>query len=182
MLNKREFRTWLNSRDEKLNPNADEIIVQHVLELSEYKQAKCILFYLSIGHEVNTYQLIEQAFFDGKRVCVPRCYEGGMMDAVEIFSLSDLKRGMYGILEPDANDLAIDPKELELIFVPGMAFDRARNRLGRGAGYYDRFLERAEDAVAVGICRSTRLFDEIPHEPHDKKVDYLVTENETICN
>lgn len=180
MNEKREFRAKLKALEETREPVADAMIMRRVRGLSEYQKAACVLLYLSIGHEVDTYQLIEQAFSDGKRVCVPRCYTEGIMDAVEISSLSELNPGMYGILEPDVNAPAFDAGQLDLILVPAMAFDRARNRLGRGAGYYDRFLERAEQAVTVGVCRSTRLFDCVPHEPHDKKVDILITEHEVI--
>ena len=180
MNDKREFRAKLKTQEEIQNPAADAMIAQRVCDLSEYRQATCILFYLSIGHEVDTYQLIEKAFSDGKRVCVPRCYAGGLMDAVEISSLSDLSPGMYGILEPNANAPAFAANQLDFVLVPGVASDRDRNRLGRGAGYYDRFLERAEQAFTVGVCRSDRLFDRVPHEVHDKKVDVLITELEVI--
>ncbi len=179
-MDKKAFRKWLKARHEDANPAADAVIVQRFLWRAEYKNAKCILFYLSIGYEVDTYQLIKQALSDGKRVCVPRCYENGIMDAVEIVSLNALKPGMYGILEPDATAPAIYPNDLDLILVPGMAFDRERNRLGRGAGYYDRYLEQTKRAATIGVCRSSRLFDAIPYEPHDRKVDVLITELEVI--
>jgi len=180
MQDKREFRAWLKAQPDVNDRTADAVITQRVLDLSEYKQATYVFLYLSIGYEVDTYQLIKCAFSDGKRVCVPRCHAGGVMDAVEISSVSDLQPGMYGILEPDETLPAIDPEKLDFILVPGMAFDRMRNRLGRGAGYYDRFLDRAKDAVTVGVCRSARLFDMIPFESHDKKVDFLITEKETL--
>lgn len=180
MQTKQEFRAKLKARADAVDRSADAIITERVLNLDSFKRANCILAYISIGYEVDTYRLIECALSIGKRVCVPRCYVGGVMDAVEIFSISDLKPGMYGIPEPDADSPAVDPSELDFILVPGMAYDRARNRLGRGAGYYDRFLERSQQATTVGVCRGNRLFDAIPHEAHDKQVDFVVTEHEML--
>ena len=73
-----------------------------------------------------------------------------------------------------------DPCELDLVIVPGVAFDRKKNRLGRGKGYYDRFLEQAKNAKTIGICKSDRLFDHVPTDAHDRKMDALITETEIL--
>lgn len=162
------------------NSFEDDAIIARVLELPIYQSAQCMLLYLSVGHEVNTANLIDNALKSGKRVCVPRCFAGGVMDAVEISRIDDLVPGRFNIPEPRKELLPINPQELDLIVVPGMAFDRNRNRLGRGAGYYDRFLERADHAVTIGICRSTRLFDSVPVDSHDNQMDVLVTAREVM--
>ena len=89
-----------------------------------------------------------------------------------------MKQGAFGIWEP-ADDTAVDPSLLEWIVVPGVAFDRRMNRLGRGKGYYDRLL-RQTPARKIGICYGLQLVDEIPAEPHDIQMDLIITENDII--
>lgn len=177
---KQKFRAALKAKAEMADHAADEVIAEKFFGLAEYRKATCVLLYLSVGYEVDTYQIVKNALAENKRVCVPRCLGGGVMHAVEITSLEELEPGMYGILEPPKEAPMILPKQLDLILVPGMAFDRSRNRLGRGAGYYDRYLEQAPQAVTVGICRTSRLFDTVPCELHDRAVDILITEREVV--
>lgn len=177
---KTEFRRMLKARGNRPCAVSDHTIVNRVISHEWYQKSACVMLYLSIGHEVDTCELLSHAWNVGKRVFVPRCHAGGIMDAVEIFSRDDLQRGMFDILEAKAELPAADPTILDLIIVPAMAFDREKNRLGRGAGYYDRFLEQAYRAKTIGICRSDRLFDTVPCEEHDCKMDALITENEIL--
>lgn len=177
---KAEFRRMLKAQKTRVDAAADKTIIDRLISHEWYQAATCVMLYLSIGHEVDTNRLLDHALGAGKRVFVPRCHADGIMDAVEIFERNDLQSGMFGILEPKA-DLTQAPHDaIELIIVPGMAFDREKNRLGRGAGYYDRFLDRACSAKTIGICRNDRLFAQIPCEPHDHKMDALITEIEIL--
>ena len=177
---KSEFRAMLKTRGTNPNTVADETIVGHVIGHTWYQDAERVMLYLSIGHEVDTKRLLAHAFSAGKRVFVPRCLPNGIMDAVEIFGQDDLQTGMYGILEPKSQLPKGSPHELDLIVVPGVAFDRMKNRLGRGKGYYDRFLEQADHAKTIGICRNDRVFDAVPVDAHDRKMDAVITENEIL--
>jgi 5-formyltetrahydrofolate cyclo-ligase len=97
-----------------------------------------------------------------------------------VHSLADLEEGYMGILEPPENEL-VAPKDLDMIFVPGLAFDRNGERLGRGAGYYDRLLAEPDiRAVLCGVCYDVQVMDCVPHEPRDHRVDMLVTESELL--
>jgi len=175
---KAEFRRMLKARETRSDAAADRVITNRVVAHKWYQSAACVMLYLSIGHEVDTSGLLDHALNAGKRVFVPRCHADGIMDVVEIFGRDDLQSGMFGISEPKPHLSKANPHELDLVIVPAMAFDRGKNRLGRGKGYYDRFLEQASRAKTIGICRSDRLFDTVPFEEHDRKMDALITEYE----
>jgi hypothetical protein len=89
-----------------------------------------------------------------------------------------LKQGAFGIWEP-GDTRETDPGSIDWIIVPGVAFDKKLNRLGRGKGYYDKLLVQTS-ATKIGICYELQLFDEIPAEPHDIKMDFIITENNII--
>ncbi len=177
---KYEFRHMLKTREIRADAKADTVISNCVIEHAWYQTSVCVMLYLGIGHEVDTQRLLEHALAHGKRVFVPRCHADGVMDAVEIFGKDDLQSGMFGILEPKDSLKKANPCELDLVIVPGVAFDRKKNRLGRGKGYYDRFLEQAKHAKTIGICRNDRLFDQVPTDAHDRKMDALITETEIL--
>lgn len=183
-MNKKEMRAFVRTRiseipeDKRLSEDA--AIYENVMSLSELESAKNIFAYVGIGCEVSTDALIEKLISDGKRVYVPLCHGKGEMDAVYIPSLDFLKPGRYGIPEPHSCDEKAFPEELDVIIVPGVAFGLDGTRLGRGAGYYDRFLSRAETAKKIALCREATLFETVPTEPHDEKVDIVVSERRVI--
>ena len=90
--------------------------------------------------------------------------------------------GFFGILEPEVAVYpeSVPPEQIDLIFVPGVAFDRQGNRLGHGRGFYDRLLARCVSAVKIGLGFSFQLVDDLPREPHDVLLDAMITENETL--
>lgn len=180
MCKKKELRRTLRTIPGGKDLAREQQIRAQMLGHPWYREAACVMGYLSIGYEVEIFPVLKAALASGKRVFVPRCYEGGVMDAVEIFGPEDLEAGMFGILEPKAERKVENPEVLDLIFVPGMAFDRDCNRLGRGAGYYDRFLERASNAKTIGICVSERVLQQVPTDLYDRKMDALITENGLI--
>lgn len=87
-----------------------------------------------------------------------------------------LKPGPFGILEPKADGIEVPKNEIDLIIVPGVAFDKDKNRMGRGRGFYDRLLSTL-NAPKVGICFGFQLIPQVPVEPFDKKMDYVITED-----
>ncbi len=157
-------------------------------ETRAWAEARVILCFLSMPHELDTEPLIAAAWAWGRRVAVPRI-EG---DDIRFLSLprdqGDLPRDRWGIPVPRADwePLVLQRGMRILVAVPGLAFDRARNRLGRGKGYYDRFLKKARAALdgevtAVGVCLSEQLVDEVPHTDRDQALDGVVTERESIA-
>ena len=90
-----------------------------------------------------------------------------------------LAKGAYGILEPGADCPRVEPEEIDLILVPGTAFDVRGHRIGQGGGYYDRYLNRTR-AVRVGVCHDFALLSAVPSEAHDARMDIVVTPGSTV--
>jgi len=155
-------------------------ICEHVLSWPLYQKAETIMCYLALPDEPQTDALVRAALAGGKQVCVPclRKQEFGVMDAAAINDLDDLEVGRLGLKEPrKKNRRLVDPQAIDLILVPGVAFDNAGNRLGRGAGYYDRFLARATSATLAGMLWQFQIVDAIPATGHDIPMEYLITED-----
>lgn len=145
-----------------------------------YIKAKVILSYLSMPEEPQTDELIVNAIQLNKIICVPRllsCY--GYMEAVRLYSLKDAVIGeKLGLRQPDLRKSeTVSPDSIDLILVPGVAFDLKGNRLGMGAGYYDRFLPSAQNAIFAGIAWDFQIVSSVPNEDHDIALDFLVTES-----
>ncbi|MEG2857710.1 MAG: 5-formyltetrahydrofolate cyclo-ligase [Clostridia bacterium] len=165
----------MNALMQEEKESSDCKILEDVLKLEEYKAAKTIFTYLSVGCEVDTRRLIEQALQDGKRVAIPRVISRGEMEAVLITGKDELVAGQYDI--PTARDGAqvIPPSEIELAVVPAVAFDVRGNRLGHGGGYYDRYLSNTR-AFMLGLARDCQIVEEIPAQMHDVPVDSVVSD------
>jgi 5-formyltetrahydrofolate cyclo-ligase len=140
--------------------------------------------YIDVRTEVRTRQHLPKLLASDKRIIVPYCVD----DVLDLFLLEDMDElsiGMYKILEPkpelrDVPGKRVDVKELDLIMVPGVAFDRRGARMGHGFGYYDKLLEHARgDAPLVALAFECQLFPEIPTQAHDIFMDKLITERET---
>lgn len=158
-----------------------EIICQRFAELPEYQAAQTVMFYVDVRAEVRTRHYLPTALEHGKRIVVPYCVDGEL----ELFHLEDMQElavGMYKILEPrpELRELPrkrIDVAELDLIMVPGVAFDRSGARMGHGFGYYDKLLEHARaDTPLVALAFECQLFEEIPTQAHDVFMDKIITE------
>lgn len=152
-------------------------ILNNILQLDVYTTAHTIFVYISVAYEVDTYRLISHALENGKRIVIPRCERGGIMDAVQLTSVNDLVPDRFGIPSAPSDSAIISPDEIDLIVVPAVAFDKYGNRLGRGGGYYDRYLARLPKYVStVGVCREIQMVDDIDMDKHDHDVDIVVTE------
>ncbi len=164
--------------------NKDELsreIVARCMAMPEYQQAKTVLFYIDVRSEVRTRHDLTNALASGKKIIVPYCVDGEL----ELFHLEhndELAIGMYKILEPKAElrtvaSKKVDVKEIDLVIVPGVAFDRRGGRTGHGKGYYDKMLEHARlDTPLVALAFECQMFDEIPMQEHDVFMDKVVTE------
>jgi 5-formyltetrahydrofolate cyclo-ligase len=153
---------------------SDEV-TRNVLALPAVENATTVVAFSSFGSEVDTRPIIERLERDGRRVALPRV-EGRIIVAVAYRSGDVVKPSSFGALEPAGGE-KVAPEEIDVVIVPGLAFDRSGHRVGYGRGFYDRFLEALPpDALTVGICFSVQLVDEVPHGRGDRPVDLVVTE------
>lgn len=156
-------------------------IQEKLFKLDAFRTARTVCFYVGTDKEIDTVPMIEESIRGGKRVLLPRVnLENKELKLFEIKNVrTELSPGALGILEPDpAKTRAASPSDIDCIVVPGLAFDTSNRRLGRGAGFYDRFLERLHsDTFKVALAFSFQVFPEIPHEPHDRSMDAVLTED-----
>lgn len=183
--------------------NKSRAVIEKIYRTDAYKESKVIMCYVNFRNEVVTRGFMERCLNEHKRVAVPLVrkfslsHEEGLSKtshktlnkrtseiiASEIYNLeNDLGKGSFGILEPlPENVREVDPRDIDVVIVPGVAFDLKRNRLGFGAGYYDRFLSKVRsDCAKIGICYESQLTDDIPVNQHDIKMDMIITEKRII--
>ncbi|MDR1455802.1 MAG: 5-formyltetrahydrofolate cyclo-ligase [Tannerella sp.] len=151
-------------------------IWRRVEQLPLFRKSHCIACYHALPDEVQTATFLEK-WRHSRQILLPAVRDGEMI-LLPYRGEESLRKGAYHIMEPAGPDEKAFT-EPELIIVPGIAFDRRLNRLGRGKGYYDRFLSR-HPAAAIGVCFQFRLFDRIPVAGHDRKMTWIVTEEEII--
>lgn len=142
-----------------------------------FRNAHCIAFYHAIPGEVQTDAFIEK-WKDKKRILLPTII-GDDLKLVTYTGKESLSTGTFGILEPAKDAPEVPPREVELIVVPGIAFDRTGNRMGRGKGYYDRLLTQIS-APKAGLCFDFQLVDKVPTEAFDRPMDLIITDREVI--
>ncbi|PLX90800.1 MAG: 5-formyltetrahydrofolate cyclo-ligase [Desulfuromonas sp.] len=176
---KQAFRSELLERRMQLSAATRDqlsLAAQRILAESEpFVGATCIALYYPTRGEVATELLFNEARKQGKRICYPRV-AGERMAFIEVDDLGCLSPGSFGLLEPDVGS-DVPVAELELMVLPGVAFDRYGYRLGYGKGFYDRELHSAGfTGVLAGLCFGFQLLDRLPVERHDVPVDCLVTE------
>jgi len=171
---RRRIRTLRRGLDKDKRRGWDMLITERVLGLEEYKRAETVFCFISYGGEPETRGIIKEALRQGKRVCVPRCIDDGIMECVLITSLDGLEKSPIGIMEPKQGLPVIGFDEIDFAVVPGIAFTREGARLGQGGGYYDRFMASSK-AFTCGICYKVFLLESIPSESHDRAVSCVVT-------
>lgn len=142
-------------------------------QTAEFQQARRVLLYNSLPDELSTVEFLHHCLtLPGKEIFLPRV-NGDDIDILPYTGDASLGVGAFGIFEPIGDDL-IAPETIDLVVVPGVAFDRAGNRVGRGKGYYDRLLAQTA-AVRIGVAYSCQLFDAVPAEPHDCRMTMVIT-------
>lgn len=170
------IRTSLSTNEVQTKSN--KIIEQFIL-LPQYMKAKTLLVYLPFKNEIDTKPLIKKSWQDNKRILVPVCQPEKKLLLSDLYSFNELKANKYGILEPAKEHQRSTPhEEVDLAIIPGVAFDYSGYRLGYGGGYYDRFLDNLlPDCTKIGLVFDFQLIDKVPTEPHDTRVDIILTEN-----
>jgi 5-formyltetrahydrofolate cyclo-ligase len=150
-------------------------IKDKLLRNKVFKKAKIIMFYVAFGGEVKTEEMIREAKKIGKVICVPICKKDKeTMQPAILKDHAKLKKGSNGVLEPVTTTL-VKPEDLDLIIVPGLAFDKKGNRLGRGKGCYDRFLIKlSKNTTSVGLAFDFQILPRIPITSHDVSVKKVI--------
>ncbi len=156
--------------------------VRQLRELPIFQDSRVIALYLSFGMEVDTDTLVIESLWSGKVVAVPVFDPAGPPVLSRLHSLGDLVPGPRGVRQPHPGRImGVPTDELDLIVVPGVAFDRRGGRLGRGLGWYDRLLANGGEGLPiVALAFSCQIVPEVPVEPGDIRVERIVTEDEVI--
>lgn len=173
------MRSKLKAQGPEERERKSRLIQAKLFKLDAFRNARTVCFFVGLDTEVDTVPMIEKSLEAGKRVLVPRVnLEKKELKFFEVRELhSELSLGTLGILEPNAWAKAADPADAECVIVPGLAFDAKHRRLGRGGGFYDRFLARLSKKPAkIGLAFSFQVLPEIPLEDHDHPLDEVLTE------
>jgi 5-formyltetrahydrofolate cyclo-ligase len=175
MLTKQAIRSKilvkLKIQKEEDRKQKSRLIKDKLLKQREFKKAKRVMFYIAMQGEVDTQEMIETAKRLGKIIAVPVCVKNRISLRPAILnSQAHLRKGPYGVSEPVTSRF-IGLKDLDLVITPGVAFDKKGNRLGRGKGYYDRFLSRIpKDTPSIGLAFGLQILPIVPTAPHDVSV------------
>ena len=172
---RRQALDWLTTLSCEARTAGDETLFHRFLALPQVAATRTILLYHGMDTEPDTVRLLPPLWDMGKQVCLPRCLPGNQMEARLVQRDSTLIRHPYGMLEPGLDCPLIPPDQIDLVLVPGLAFDRSGGRLGRGGGYYDRWLA-GFSGITAALCRDGLLMEAIPRLPHDLGVDLVITE------
>lgn len=176
-MEKKELRKLIRERKRQFTgKQLEELslpIMNRLLGMSEVANADTILMYYSLPDEVFTHDTVELLARQDKTVLLPKVIDGENMEIRVYESKEDLAEGSYGIMEPNGK-LFTDYTKITTAVVPGMSFDADNNRLGRGKGYYDRFLKNIPQAYKIGVCFDFQKEKEIPHEENDIKMDTVI--------
>ena len=172
---RKQISTAKNSISKKEMLDQSSQLCDIVQSTEDWINSKTVLLYRNINKEISVNSLIEQGLNTNKIVALPR-YESkhGKYSACVIKSLKDLVVGKYNIMEPSPKCNEVNINQLDLVIVPGVAFDRFGGRLGRGSGYYDRFLKNLK-AIFYGVCFKQQVVDKTPQDLHDAKMDIIMT-------
>lgn len=176
------LREVLNAIPIEKRRSAAASVTAHLLADPAVAAADTILAYAALPAELDLDPFIAAALNLGKRVCVPSIdWARKSMSPAQIANVdTDLQTGRYGVRTPKDRCTLVEPEQLDVILLPGLAFDRAGNRLGRGAGFYDRMLaaqsEPPTPPVLIGVCYAAQLTPSVPIEPHDHRAHRVITE------
>ncbi len=164
-------------------------IVAHLLRLPSVSAAGTLAAYVGFDTEIDTAPLLSALLVRGRRLVLPRVVDVESRERrhLVLHQVGDVERdtrpGRWGIREPDPTRCpVVDPSDVDCILLPGVAFDRTGGRLGYGAGFYDRLLARARpDCLRLAAAFSIQVVPQVPIEPHDQRVQRLVTEHGEVA-
>ena len=154
-------------------------LIKKFLATEIYREAKVLMAYASTPDELQLQELFTACFADKKILAIPLIVSKGEMRAVEVPDFDSLELGAFNILTVKKERRKfIEPAQIDCVIVPGAAFDIHGNRLGLGGGYYDRFLPQAINAKKIALAYDFQLVERLPVEPHDAKINAVLTAND----
>ena len=160
-----------------------EIIIKKLLATELYQNANYIMLFAAFGSELNLLPLVETIIKTGKHAYLPVVDKKiNRILPIEVHSLADLKTSAYGIPEPSPDNYKeVTPDLLDLIITPAVAFDNDKYRIGYGAGFYDRFFASLKkNIIKIGVGFDEQLIPEVPREPHDIQLNYVLTDKRLL--
>ncbi len=163
---------------EEHRQSAAKVAIERVISLPVYRNATCVMAYMSFGTELDTRGFFGRLLDDGKMVVLPRIDRATKeLSLHRVSGHADLVAGVWGIQEPKADLPTVSIAQIDMVLMPGVAFDRRGNRLGYGAGFYDRMLSDAGDRKPVRVVAAfdEQLVDAVPHDTTDQRIHMLVT-------
>lgn len=162
------------------------IITEKLLTMDAIKNANNIMLYLDFNNEVQTDELVKKLIYLRKIVSSPvTIMENRQLIPYQVLDLDkSINIGTYGIREPQKEICSkVNIKDIDVIIVPAVAYDVSCYRLGYGGGFYDRFLNNLRpDTISIGIAFDLQVFENIPKEPHDARLDYIITESKILTS
>lgn len=182
---RREVLRKRNSLRREEIEERSKIIFENIYNLEEFENAKTVMTYINFGSEVSTKSFIEKCIRLRKRVVVPITnFEEKNIDLVYFENFDELSPNMFGILEPPFdNKREANQEDLDLIIVPGIAYDEKCNRVGFGKGYYDKFLSSLKKKILkIAPAFELQIVKAIPTDSSDVKMDKIITEERIISN
>ncbi len=189
-MTKKEIRSHIkavrNDLPVSLRTEYSHIISERLYELREFKECNKLFTYISFGSEVNTKEIIDMALQMNKKVYVPKV-EDNDLNFYEIDGLKDLIRSKFGILEPDSDKhqqyrSTLSDNNKMLMLLPGLAFDKYGNRIGYGAGYYDRYLGRYShnEWIKIALVYDFQILNQLTVNKYDIPTDYIITDKKLV--
>ena len=176
---KRRIRALLKERLKEISPEEwrriSSAVCRRLGEDPFYQSARSVFCFVGADAEIDTRPFLEQALLDGKILAVPRCGPGGSMTARIITGLNCLRPGFWGLMEPDEQAPVLPPEETDLAVLPCLGADPKGFRLGRGGGYYDRYLAGFAGHTLL-VCPRKALVPRVPREPFDLGAEKLITD------
>lgn len=162
--------------DSETARRAGQAVAGHLAASAEYGRCRSIVAYAELPGELPLGGVVERARADGKAVLWPRLRPDGGLDFAPCARVEELVAGRYGVREPPLATPAVSAGPDVLLLVPGLAFDAAGGRVGRGGGAWDRALAESRGAIALGVGYGFQVVSAVPREAHDRSVDALLTE------
>ena len=172
---RRTMRALESGLSARYKAESSRAIAAHLLAMPEYQEAGTVFCFVGTDREIDTRPILEDVLAAGKRLCVPQCVGKGIMELRQVTDLRQLIPGAYGILEPSADAPLVSLDEVDFAIRPCLTCNHLGQRLGQGGGYYDRFLSHYRGGTVL-LCREKLIREEIPLEPWDMPVPWVLTE------
>ena len=172
---RRTMRALESGLSARYKAESSRAIAAHLLAMPEYQEAGTVFCFVGTDREIDTRPILEDVLAAGKRLCVPQCVGKGIMELRQVTDLRQLIPGAYGILEPSADAPLVSLDEVDFAILPCLTCNHLGQRLGQGGGYYDRLLSHYRGGTVL-LCREKLIREEIPLEPHDYPVPWVLTE------